>query len=167
MCRKSALLKGFRDFREITAIRARHAPKPSALPLGHTPIKIFNCGQNCGQLSFFTFDPPENGRKNEKINENTTFLGDCGTVVICSQSKRATNCATPRNIFNCPTHPSNYTTKILSCQYKTPTFAKIFQTAAIRYRNNSNNTDRKSSQNFIVISNTTCYNIYVQKNKIK
>ncbi len=30
--RKSAPLKAFRDFREITAFRARHAPKPGALP---------------------------------------------------------------------------------------------------------------------------------------
>ena len=43
MCRKSALLKGFRDFREITAIRARHAPKPPALPAAPHPDLILYC----------------------------------------------------------------------------------------------------------------------------
>ena len=77
---------------------SRHlAPKASALPTAlHPVIKFSNCGQTCGQRRFLT-----NGFA-ELVPASGSVPAGCGLRLfpswmggICSQSRRATNCATP------------------------------------------------------------------------
>ena len=82
-------------------------PKPSAIPLGDTPkcekYSIFRSisvsGQICGQTTWNGIFAREDSAKEVSVYKGFRrfLLRDALGAVSCSQSKRATNCATPRN----------------------------------------------------------------------
>ena len=96
-CCKPKCPKAFQVFRGLRLEPEPHAPKASALPTAlHPVIKFSNCGQTCGQRRFLT------NSFAEMVPASGSVPAGCGVGLfpsrmdgICSQSKRATNCATP------------------------------------------------------------------------
>ena len=90
--------RGFQVFRGLRPEPGPHAPKASALPTAlHPDMKFSNCGQTCGQRRFLT-----SYRRGGKVLSAQLSQGFPGfpratarTWASRSQSKRATNCATP------------------------------------------------------------------------
>ena len=99
-CRKTVTLDGFSDkvWSEWGDSNSRHlAPKASALPTAlHPDMKFSNCGQTCGQRRFLTSYRRGESAVGPGVPRLSGFSeATARTWASRSQSKRATNCATP------------------------------------------------------------------------
>ena len=89
--------KAFRVFQGLRPEPGPHAPKASALPTAlHPVMKFSNCGQTCGHGRFLTTSFAK------ILSASASVSARCGPRLFPSwmrparsQSKRATNCATP------------------------------------------------------------------------
>ena len=105
---KVSVYKGFQAFEKSRSGNRLHAPKRRALPTAPHPerLKILNfwsfsvSGQICGQATLNGIFAREDSA--EKVSVYKGFrrflLRNTLGAVSCSQSRRATNCATSRNI---------------------------------------------------------------------